>query len=106
MKFNLAEVKAILKNKLGSLYGRAEMVLGDYGERLSFDVLNVLLHASDQGEEKIKEVLNLLEKHFKEHLMYQHPDIRGTVYSSIGVNKTQTFFLEVCKEILGLQNGP
>ena len=124
MQFNVSEVKEILKEKLGSLYKRAEIIFSSYGEGLSFDVANVLIHAVDQGEEKIKEVLALLEEHkeyldsLKKHLSkdpeYQHPDIRGRRHEIIGFSKTQEMFSDIYKRVLGLEprkgqeipNGP
>lgn len=104
MQFNVSEGKKILKEKLGSLYKRAEIIFSNYGEKLSFDVANVLMHATDQREETIKEVLDLLEKHFDKHLVYQHPDVRGTVYNSVGINETKVMFLDICEKVLDL--GP
>lgn len=114
MQFNVSETKKILKEKLGSLYKRAEIIFISYGERLSFDVANILMHAADQGEEKIEEVLGLLEKHFDKHLAYQHRDVRGMVYNSVGINETKVMFLDICEKVLGLKpmkkqeipNGP
>ena len=100
MQFNVLEGKKILKEKLGSLYKRAEIIFSNYGEKLSFDVANVLMHAADQGEEKVKEVLDLLEKHFD-----KHSDIRGTVYNSVGINETQAMFLNICEKVLGLSKN-
>jgi len=120
MQFNVLEGKKVLKEKLNSLcngakmYKRAERIFLSYGERLSFNVANVLMHAVDQGEEKVKEVLDLLKKHFDKNLAYQHPDVRGTVYNSVGINETQVMFLDICEKTLGLEpmekqeipNGP
>ena len=103
MQFNALKVKERLKERLGSLHKRAELIFKNYGEELSFDVANVLMHATDQGKEIIKEVLALLEKHFDEHLIYQHPNIRGTVYNSLGINKTKVMFLDICEKTLGLE---
>lgn len=114
MQFNVSETKKILKEKLGSLYERAEIIFNYYREKLPFDVTNVLMHAADQGEEKIKEVLALLEehkkylgslkKHLNKNLEYQHPDIRGRRHEIIGFSKTQEMFSDICKRVLGL--GP
>jgi hypothetical protein len=103
MQFNIGRGKKILKEKLGSLYERAEIIFNNYGEKLSFDVANVLMHAADQGEEAIKEVLDLLENHFNKNLAYQHPDVRGMIYNSVGINETQTMFLDICEKTLGLE---
>ena len=57
------------------------------------------MHAADQGEEKVKEVLDLLQNHFHDHLVYkrpdpeyQHPDIRGTPYGFFGINENKVMF--------------
>ena len=102
-KFDIEATKEILKDKLGSLYEKAEEILKNYGKRLSFDVVNVLMYAADQGEEKIKEAFDLLEKHYSEHLYFQHPDVRGTIYDLFGVNKTQAMFLDICEGVLELK---
>jgi hypothetical protein len=86
--------------KLGQHIDRSVVVLNDFGPQLSYDVANVMLHAADKGKED--EVLTILEKHWKEHLQFQHPDIRGTVESMPGVNQTQQMFLRICKETLAL----
>ena len=91
----------VLESKLGEFYLRAEKVFDDFGSKLSYDVVNVLLHAADQ--DKVEEVLALLEKHFKEHLQFQHPEIRGTVTGDFGINKTEVMFLDVCERVLVLQ---
>ena len=92
----------LLKLKLGEQYERALNIFTNYGKNLSWDVVNVLLHAA--AKEKIEEVLSELEKHWETHLQYQHPDIRGTVEDKpLGVNKTQAMFLQICENILQLQ---
>lgn len=90
----------LLKVKLGEQYSRALTIFKNYGKFLSFDVVNVLIHASEK--DKIEDVLGELEKHWEEHLQYQHPDIRGTVHEMLGLNKTELMFLHVCKNILKL----
>lgn len=90
----------LFKEKLDNFYERALSVFRNYGKSLSFDVANVLLHAFD--EEKINEILSALEKHWEEHLQFQHPEIRGQI-SKNGVNPTQVMFLRICKDILQLQ---
>ena len=49
--------KSVFKKRLHDLYGRAERVFDNFGVHLSWDVTNVLLHASDQGKvsEKLEE---------------------------------------------------
>ena len=92
--------KDLLNDKLKQQYERAQTLLEQYGETLSWDVANVLLHASDKG--KIEEVLSELEKYWKKHLQSQGPEIRGTVPYKSGANKTKTMFLGICQDILQL----
>ena len=85
---------------------RVEKLLADC-QRLQFDIANVVLCAMEQGQEKVVNVLDLLEAHYSEHLNYQHPDIRGCVYDRLlGVNKTHVLFIKICTEVLGLQPNP
>lgn len=99
-----AQFQGLLQSRLADLYPRALKVFLDYGYLLSFDVTNVLLHASNQRSEKVGQVLQILEEHYEKHLQFQHPEIRGTVEDRLlGVNKTQTLFLRICTDVLGLQ---
>jgi hypothetical protein len=91
--------RELLAAGLGQYIDRAVVVLNNYGARLSFDVANVMLYAAEKG--KVEEVLGIMEKHWEEHLNFQHPDIRGLVVD-MGVNLTQQMFLKICKETLGL----
>ena len=98
------QFEGLFRAKLGGHYGRALAIFTQYGKRLSWDVANVLLHAADKG--KIEDVLSELEKHWKEHLQFQHPEIRGTVEDRLlGVNKTRIMFLQVCQNVLQLQSA-
>lgn len=94
--------EAALREKLGNSYERALNIFRNYGERLSYDVVNVLLHAVDKG--KVEEVLKILEEHWSKDLAYQHPAVRGTISDAFGVNKTKATFLRICLEVLNL--GP
>ncbi|MEK7062192.1 MAG: hypothetical protein AAB940_00415 [Patescibacteria group bacterium] len=97
--FTEKQFEEFFKLKLGEHYERALIVFTQYGKLLSWDVTNVLLHASDKG--KVDDVLTELEEHWKEHLQFQHPEIRGTVESGLfGLNKTRTMFLQICQNIL------
>jgi len=99
---NERQFQEALQPKLGDDWDRALVVFRNFGERLSWDIANVLLHAADQ--EKVGEVLEILEEHYREHLQYQHPDIRGAISDRLlGVNKTQVMFLILCEKTLGLQ---
>jgi len=91
----------LLKDKLGTDWDRALLVFNNYSPALSFDVVNVLMHASDQH--KVGEVLGLLEQHYEGYLKYQHPDIRGRVTDGFGINRTQALFVGICQKVLKLQ---
>jgi hypothetical protein len=92
--------REVFGTKLGQHLDRAVAVLNNFGPKLSFDVTNVMLHAVDKGKED--EVLTILEKHWEEHLQFQHPKIRGTVASVFGVNQTQQTFVRICEQTLAL----
>lgn len=79
--------------------GRARRVFSSYGPTLAWDATNVLMHAIDLG--KIDEVLAILEKHFDDHLKFQHPEIRGRV-SDGAVNPTKVMFRSICTDTLRL----
>ncbi|MCP6726697.1 MAG: hypothetical protein KJI69_01480 [Patescibacteria group bacterium] len=89
------------KEDLGDFFERALALFRDFGPVLSYDVFNVLLHAKDQ--KRVEEILGLLDEHQKSVLSLQHPDVRGRVHGSLGVNKTQVFFVELCEKTLGLE---
>ncbi|MCK5413237.1 MAG: hypothetical protein KAI57_02570 [Candidatus Pacebacteria bacterium] len=92
------EFENLLKKKLGDSYGRALKVLRDYGASVSWDIANVLLQAVNK--QKVSEVLNILENHFKKiDLGSQHPDARGVYKSEI----TEAMFMKICNEILELK---
>ncbi len=93
--------KDVLGPKLGEFLERALKVFRNYGTHLGGDVVNVLLHAVDQG--KVGEVLDILEKHYDEHLTFQHPEIRGTTLNDLGINETQAMFTDLCVNTLGLK---
>jgi len=81
---------------------RTRRIFVSYGSPLSWDVLNVVLHAIDL--EKLPEVLDVLETHFKDHLAYQHPTVRGKVTGATG-NQTQAMFLSICRDTLKLASN-
>ena len=104
-KINEQQFRDILQSKLGASWERALAVFRNCGPNLGYDVTNVLLHAADQG--KVDEVLAIIEDHYRSHLQYQHPKIRGTVGDRLlGVNPTQAMFLRLCQQTLGLQPNP
>jgi len=94
--------RELLQPKLTEAWDRALLVFNNYGPNLSFDVANVLLHASKQ--DKVDEILKILEEHYETHLQFQHPEIRGTVSDRLlGVNPTKAMFLRICIDNLNLQ---
>jgi len=91
-----------LKAKLEDLWERALEVFNNCGSNLSFDVTNVIMHAIDQN--KVEDVLLILEKHYDEHLKFQHPDICGMVSDNLlGVNPTEAMFLRIYQDTLKLK---
>jgi len=94
------QFREILETGLENHIDRALTTFNNFGKMLSYDVTNVMPHAVDK--KKVEEVLSTLEKHWEEHLQYQHPEIRGTVESMPGVNLTQRMFLDVCTKALAL----
>ncbi len=97
------QFREVLEKNLGTSWDRALTVFRNYGNKLTYDVTNILMHAADQG--KVDEVLGVLEEHYRSHLQYQHPEIRGTV-KNLGVNPTETMFLRICETTLGLKPNP
>jgi hypothetical protein len=91
----------VLGPKLGGEFERAVTVFKNYGHHLGLGVSNVLLHAVEQGN--VDEVLKVLEKHYDDHLKYQHPDIRGTVRNDLGVNETKAMFTSLYIDVLGFE---
>jgi len=86
--------------KLGKEFARAKKVFENFGEALSWDVANMLMHAADQG--KAGEVLTEMEKHYEEYLKGQHPGLRGIALDSMGVNRMKEMFMGIIKDILRL----
>lgn len=89
----------VLKDRLGDDWPRALTLFRHYGGQLSMKVTGALLYASEQ--EKVKDVLGILERHYEEYLQYQHPEIRGTI-SIAGANPTTDVLDRICRETLGL----
>lgn len=79
--------------------GRARRIFSSYGPATAWDVTNVLMHAIDLG--KLLEVLAILEKHFDDHLKFQHPEIKGRVVDG-AVNPTKVMFRSICTDTLKL----
>ena len=96
------QFKELFQPKLGEHYERAIATFKNYGRLLSYDVTNVLLHALDK--DKVEEVLDTLEKHYRDHLRRQHPELRGRVEDRLlGINKTVTMFSELFRNVLDSQ---
>ncbi len=91
----------ILQEKLGGSWEQALKIFHNYGILLSFDVANMLWWAVDKG--KVDEVLEILERHWDDHLQYQHPDVRGLLADSLGINRTQSTLLRICTDVLELE---
>ncbi len=86
-----------LQSKLGSFWDRGLTTFRNYGERFGYDLATVLLRAADQG--KVEEILNTLEDHYRNHLAYQHPEIRGTIEDRIlGANITEVMFRRIFQQ--------
>lgn len=94
------EFSEVLQEGLGSDYDRAWEVAHKCGRFVTFDIMNALLHAIDKG--KVTETLDAIEVHSKEHLAFQHPDIRGTVADAAGHNPTKEMFRRIYEDVLGL----
>ena len=92
------------KQELADRQPRVQTLL-DNCPKLTFDICNLVLHASMQGGDKLDEVLNLLEDHYNKHLSHQHPEVRGTVSDTLlgGVNKTHLELIRICEDVLHLE---
>ncbi len=102
-RVNEQQFRDTLQSKLGTSWDRALTVFHNCGPNLAYDVTNVLLHAADQGQRKVDEVLGILEDHYQDHLQHQHPEIRGTIDDRLlGVNPTKEMFCRLCQQTLGL----
>jgi len=89
----------LLEDKLEEYYPRAITVLRNYGEYWSYDITNVLLHASNHLGD-VSYTISEFEKHWEEYLRFQHPELcKLTRDGSIRVYKTDTMFIEICKTL-------
>jgi len=75
------EFEKLLKEKLGDKFARATKLFDNYGPRLSAHFANACLFASEQTDEKLEEVLRILERHWNESLKYKHPEQKGTEHN-------------------------
>lgn len=96
------QFRSILQKELGGFWDRALRVFRDYGPTFAYDVTHVLRHAV--GQKKVNEVLDILEKHYHDHLQFQHPEIRAAVNDQfLGFNPTRSMFLSICQYTLELR---
>jgi len=99
----------LLQNKLREVgeevWDRALRMFKEYGASLSWDVTNVLMHAHDQGKEKVEAVLLELEKFFNEVLQFQYPGIRGQITFADNRCSHERMFLNICTRVLNLDSA-
>ena len=94
IKVSEEDFRLVLEWQLGGQFDRAMTVFRGYGKHLRFQVYTTMVLASAYG--KVPEVLKLLEKHFENHLGFQHPDIRGLISNRLlGVNETHQMFIRI-----------
>lgn len=97
MKVDEQEFSEMLQKKLGSHWERALKVFKMYSPNMTYDVTNMMLHAVDK--DKVVEVVEILEEHYKKHLNYQHPDACGIINPA----PTRAMFLNLCENVLKLK---
>ena len=78
--------------KAGPLWSKAEKIFTDYGPVLSVAVASVLAYAEEAG--KLREYMDKLEKHYKDDLHYQHPDLRGRLIITPAEKNRSLVFVE------------
>jgi hypothetical protein len=84
------------------LWPRALEMFRKYGRHCSYNFTNMMLNAAVQG--RAKEVLEVLRRHYREHLSFKHPDERGRFLSEED-DPTCQMFLQICTEMLGLDSN-
>ncbi len=90
------DFKELFGKILENDYEHALDVFKKYGRNFSWDVANVIMHASCNN--KIEDVLQILEEHYEKHIYFQHPDRRAAFEDF----PTRLMFNRVCTEILQL----
>ena len=92
MKYSVSERNffILLEEKLGGNFHKALALFHDYGEKFSFDIANVLLHAFDKG--KVETVLEIIENHLKKT-------------SLTSIEETNMMFLQICEKTLRLKKA-
>lgn len=96
-RVDMSRFESVLKPQLGPLWGRALTIFEGYGPALSWCVTKSLDLAVDRG--KVEEVLGILERHYRDHLSFQHPDIRGAIEGASG-DLTNTMFRQIFEVVL------
>ena len=72
---------------------------GGGNQPLTLAITNALMQVADK--DKVDEVLQIIQKHFSDHLVYQHPEIRGQIVK-FGGNPTDVLFLHIYEDVLEL----
>jgi len=104
VKVSERQFRKTLRSKLGTSWDRALFIFRNCGPNLAYDVSNVLIEAVAEG--RVEQVLDILEEHYRNHLRYQDPKIRGIVGEGFGINPTQTMFLRIYRKTLGFRSDP
>jgi hypothetical protein len=78
--------------KAGSSWPRVEKIFVDYGPVLSVAVASALVYAEEAG--KLGEYLDKLDKHYKDDLSYQHPELRGRLIITPAEKNRSLIFVE------------
>lgn len=89
-----------IRGPLGEFYERALTIFSNFGGHCSRNVSLIFQYAVEQ--EKVEEVLGILEEHWKNYLQGVHLDLRGMQQDAEGVNPTKAVFYQIYQEILGL----
>lgn len=84
--------RVIFQRKAGELWSRVEMLFKEYGSVLSFPVCSALMYAQQDG--KLPWCIELLEKHLKDGLSYQQPDLQGRlIIVDNQINQSEMFLV-------------
>ncbi|MCX6731887.1 MAG: hypothetical protein NTX55_02800 [Candidatus Parcubacteria bacterium] len=100
MNISKENFREIFEKKLGGFWGRALRVFQNYGENWAADIAIALYSAMEQ--EKVEEVLGMMERHWQKHLQYEKPEVRGSGRDLFG-NPTREMFKRIFDEILKLR---
>ena len=107
LKISERQFATHLKERLGKHYDRGLKLFFVCGENFSFDLASILFWATDQEEEIVEEILDLLEEHFEEHLQ-QQTSLVEVVQMENGLTFTRSLWVEISDKVLGrvLSLGP